>query len=394
MKKKTLSADPSELACRRKTSIGGQALIEGLMMIGPDKKAMAVRKPDGQIYLEELPMTRFTGLANLAFIRGSVRMFRQLVAGTQALLRSAEMMETAEPDAAAPAAPSEPAALEDVDNTVAPPEPAAAVMTGTDATTGAAAPREITAPGAAAGTAEQQPQKSRRSFRTWKNELGQKIDRFLTHHSEVMLYLSAIGGILFSVVLFILLPNLLTSGLSYLTGMSDQTGRGAAILKNLIEGGFRIVIFIGYLYLASRMSEIKRVWMYHGAEHKTIACYEAEMPLTVENVRLHSRFHPRCGTAFMFIVILVSIIVFSLVGWWNPWLNLLIRFLLVPVIAGIAYEIIRLAGRYDNPVTRAISLPGLWLQRLTTAEPNDKMIEVAIAAMKAVIPEEEGRDAW
>jgi uncharacterized protein YqhQ len=394
MKKKTLSADPSELACRRKTSIGGQSVIEGLMMIGPDKKAMAVRKPDGQIYLEELPMTRFTGLANLAFIRGSVRMFRQLVAGTQALLRSAEMMETAEPDAAAPAAPSEPAALEDVDNTVAPPEPAAAVMTGTDATTGAAAPREITAPGAAAGTAEQQPQKSRRSFRTWKNELGQKIDRFLTHHSEVMLYLSAIGGILFSVVLFILLPNLLTSGLSYLTGMSDQTGRGAAILKNLIEGGFRIVIFIGYLYLASRMSEIKRVWMYHGAEHKTIACYEAEMPLTVENVppaqplssTVRHGVHVYCHSGQHYCLFLV--------GWWNPWLNLLIRFLLVPVIAGIAYEIIRLAGRYDNPVTRAISLPGLWLQRLTTAEPNDKMIEVAIAAMKAVIPEDEGRDAW
>jgi len=159
-----------------------------------------------------------------------------------------------------------------------------------------------------------------------------------------MLYLSAIGGILFSVVLFILLPNLLASGFSHLTGIGESVSRSSAILKNLIEGVIRIVIFVGYLILASRMSEIKRVWMYHGAEHKTIACYEAQMPLTVDNARQFSRFHPRCGTSFMFIVILVSIVVFSLVGWWNAWINLLIRFLLVPVVAGIAYEIIRLGG--------------------------------------------------
>jgi len=194
--------------------------------------------------------------------------------------------------------------------------------------------------------------------------------------------------------LFILLPNLLASGFSHLTGIGESVSRSSAILKNLIEGVIRIVIFVGYLILASRMSEIKRVWMYHGAEHKTIACYEAQMPLTVDNARQFSRFHPRCGTSFMFIVILVSIVVFSLVGWWNAWINLLIRFLLVPVVAGIAYEIIRLAGRFNNPITRAVSVPGLWLQRLTTAEPNDSMLEVAIAAMEAVIPAETGRDKW
>ena len=354
MKKKSFDNQAAAPACQMKTTIGGQALIEGLMMIGPDKKVMAVRKPDGSIYLEELSMSRWSGLANLLFVRGSVRLFRQLVTGTRALLRSAELLDEA----------SEP---------VPSPEPAPETAQSEDPVP--AKPR-------------------RRTFKEWRAGVDQKIDRFLTHHSEVMLYLSAIGGILFSVILFILLPNLLASGFSHLTGIGESASRASAILKNLIEGVIRIVIFVGYLILASRMSEIKRVWMYHGAEHKTIACYEAQMPLTVENARQFSRFHPRCGTSFMFIVILVSIVVFSLVGWWNPWINLLIRFLLVPVVAGIAYEIIRLAGRFNNPITRAVSVPGLWLQRLTTAEPNDSMLEVAIAAMEAVIPEETGRDKW
>ncbi len=371
MKKSTTDNQPAAPVCQKKTTIGGQALIEGLMMIGPDKKVMAVRKPDGSIYLEELPMTRWTGLANLLFIRGSVRLFRQLVTGTKALLRSAELLdEASEPASAAPPAP----------DTAAEDQSAAQGLTASQGQT------------ASQVQAAANPKPG--SFKAWRENLSQRIDHFLTHHSEVMLYLSAIGGILFSVVLFILLPNLLASGISHLTGIGADTGRSAAILKNLIEGVIRIVIFVGYLVLASRMSEIQRVWMYHGAEHKTIACYEAQMPLTVENARQFSRFHPRCGTSFMFIVILVSIVVFSLVGWWNPWINLAIRFILVPVVAGIAYEIIRLAGRYSNPVTRAVSVPGLWLQRLTTAEPSDSMLEVAIAAMVAVIPEESGRDQW
>jgi uncharacterized protein YqhQ len=142
------------------------------------------------------------------------------------------------------------------------------------------------------------------------------------------------------------------------------------------------------------MKEIRRVWMYHGAEHKTIACYEAQQPMTVDHVRAFSRFHPRCGTAFLFLVILISIIIFTLVGWWGRWINLLIRFALVPLVAGIAYEIIRLAGRYDNAVTRLISKPGLWLQRLTTAEPDDSMLEVAIAALDAVRPMRIDSDRW
>jgi uncharacterized protein YqhQ len=199
---------------------------------------------------------------------------------------------------------------------------------------------------------------------------------------------------LFSVGLFILLPSFITSFIVQLTGLSQMKGAGSIVLKNLIEGAIRIAIFISYLALASRMKDIRRVWMYHGAEHKTIACYEDHQDLIVDNVRLYSRFHPRCGTAFMFIVIIVSIIVFSFVGWWDRWLNLLIRFALVPLVAGIAYEIIRLAGRYDNWLTRAIAAPGLWLQRLTTAEPDDSMLEVAITALQAVLPEQTQSDQW
>jgi uncharacterized protein YqhQ len=326
---------------RKKTTIGGQALIEGLMMIGPTKKAMAVRKPDGSIQLEELPMTGFTGAANLIFVRGSVRLFRQLVSGTRALLRSAEYAESDEqkPAAAESDAPAE-----------------------TDQAKATAQPG--------------------------------RFDRFLEKHKDLMLYLSAVLGILFSVALFILLPNLITSFINQLTGLGSQKGAGITIVRNLIEGAIRIILFVGYLILASRMKDIRRVWMYHGAEHKAIACYEDHQDLTVDNVRTYSRFHPRCGTAFLFIVIIVSIIVFSFVGWWSRWVNLLIRFALVPLVAGLAYEIIRLAGRHDNWLTRAAAAPGLWLQRLTTAEPDDSMLEVAIVALQAVLPDRPQSDNW
>ncbi|MDD2533325.1 MAG: DUF1385 domain-containing protein [Eubacteriales bacterium] len=393
MKKRLDQATEPVAVEKKKTTIGGQALIEGLMMIGPDKKVMAVRKPDGTIYLEELAMTRWSGLANVLFVRGSVRLFQQLVTGTRALLRSAELLD--EESVAIP----KPVVRQTVVDSVLSTDVVADVATdaAADIMTDAVTDTTTDISTGSTETIESVPTPAKKARRTIKDRfesLNQKIDHYLTHHSEVMLYLSAVGGILFSVILFILLPNLLTTGIAHWTNLSASAGRLSSILLNLIEGVIRITIFIAYLFLASRMSEIQRVWMYHGAEHKTIACYEAEKPLTVENVRLFSRFHPRCGTSFMFLVILVSIIVFSLIGWWSPWINLLIRFVLVPLVAGIAYEIIRLAGRYDNWLTRGISRPGLWLQRLTTAEPNDKILEVSIAAMQAVLPEEEGRDQW
>jgi uncharacterized protein YqhQ len=304
-------------------------------MIGPDKKSMAVRKPDGEIIVEDLPMNRWSGMANVPFVRGSIRLFRQLVTGTRALLKSAEYMD------------------EEPDNVTA---------SDTDS------PNE----------------KPKKSF----------LDRFFEKHSELMLYISAIMGILFSIVLFILLPGLLTDLLREFVFGGQVNDKGTSLILTIIEGVVRITIFVAYLALASKMKDIKRVWMYHGAEHKTIACYEAREELTVENARKHSRFHPRCGTAFMFTVLIVSIIIFAFMGWRNRWLNMLIRFLLVPLIAGIAYEIIRWTGRFDNWLTRAVAAPGLWLQRLTTAEPDDSMLEVAIVAMKAVLPEDDNKDNW
>ena len=329
---------------KKKTTIGGQALIEGLMMIGPTRKAMAVRKADGTILLEEMPNPRFQGAADKLFLRGSIRLFRQLVSGTKALLRSAELVE-----------------MEDESKSEIP-------------------------------ATDENPSAPRK--KGFFSKISSRIDQYMASHADAMLYVSATLGILFSVGLFILLPNFITGFIGQFASIDRSQGAGAIILLNLIEGLIRIGLFIGYLTLASKMKDIRRVWMYHGAEHKTIACYEDNQPLTVDNVRGYSRFHPRCGTAFMFIVIIVSIIVFSFAGWWDRWLNLLIRFALVPLVAGIAYEIIRLAGRYDNRLTRMISAPGLWLQRLTTAEPDDSILEVAIAAMNAVVPEEPKRDCW
>ncbi len=316
-------------------------------MIGPDKKAMAVRRPNGEITLEESDLQAFKGAANWPFVRGAVRIFRQLISGTQALMWSAELADEAEADD------TEQAAAE----TDQPNQP-------------------------------DQPQK------LWKR-LGDRLDAFLLRHPQLALYGSVVVALLLSVALFFLLPNLLVSLISQGLGyQAQEASRWIIILMNLAEGLIRVGILLVYLKLANRVKEMKRVWMYHGAEHKTIACYEANKPLTVENVRAYSRFHPRCGTAFLFIVILIAIIVFSLVGWWSRWINLLIRFALVPLVAGLAYEIIRLAGRTDNALTRFISKPGLWLQRLTTAEPDDGMLEVAIAALQAVKPIRTDRDRW
>jgi len=353
MKKTRVEKEPEALACRRKTTIGGQALIEGLMMIGPEKKAMAVRLPDGSVLVEEIPIASLSGAANIPFIRGCVRLFHQLVGGTKALMRSAELAEDEE-------------TLNETPEGHAVLSAATAVLTQT--------------------SADDRPEETTEKI-TIKKRMSQAIDRFFSAHTDWLLYGSAVIGILFSVILFILLPNFLVSLIHPLLGMNP-------VLSNLIEGLIRIGLFVSYLALANRMEDIKRVWMYHGAEHKAIACYEAELPLTVENARIQSRFHPRCGTAFMFLVILLSIIVFSLIGWWSRWLNLLIRFALVPVLAGMAYELIRLAGRYDNWLTRLISKPGLWLQHLTTAEPDDGMLEVALAALEAVRPIRSDSDQW
>ena len=305
-----------------KTSIGGQALMEGILMRGPEKEAIVVRKPDGT--LEEKvesvasPKDKFAPFG-WPIIRGSVNFVDTMIKGVKALTYSASFLpeEEAEPD---------------------------------------------------------------------------KVDKWIEKHftaekaQKIIIGVSVVIGLVVSVGLFILLPTIL-AGLFY-NAMESR------ILRNLIEGVIRIVIFLLYMILASKMKEIKRVWMYHGAEHKTIFCYEAGLPLTVENAKIQPRLHPRCGTSFMIIVMVVSILVFSVVNVESVWLRMALRLALLPVTVGISYELIKYAGRHDNWFTRIISAPGKALQLITTQEPDDSMLEVAIRSLELVKPEVAGSDAW
>ena len=305
-----------------RTSIGGQALIEGILMRGPKKQAIVCRTPDGLVSkVEELKFIKDRyPVLGWPIIRGAVNFITTMVAGVRALTYSADQL-----------------------------------------------PEE-------------------------EQEEPSKLDRWIEKHvggetaEKMIVGLAVIIGIGISVGLFILLPTIL-AGL--LTNLVRST-----VLRNLIEGVLRIAIFLGYMWLATRLKDIKRVWEYHGAEHKTIFCYEKGLPLTVENARVQSRFHPRCGTSFLFITMIVSILVFSLVSWSNVWIRMGLRLLLLPIVVGISYELIKWAGRTDNIVTRILSAPGKALQHLTTREPEDGMLEVAIEALKLVRPETEGEDRW
>lgn len=312
-----------EKQCGFRTSIGGQALIEGIMMQGPKKRAIVVRGENGLVVKEE--EIKFIKdkypILGWPIIRGCVNFIGSMANGIRALMFSAEQM-----------------------------------------------PME-----------EQEAQES-------------KIDKWINNHfsgekaEKLMIGVAMIIGIGMAVVLFMLLPTIIAG---IFTGIVKSR-----ILMNLIEGIIRIAIFLTYIWLATRMKDIHRVFEYHGAEHKTIFCYEAGLPLTVENVRPQPRNHPRCGTSFLFIVMIVSIIVFSVVSWSNPLIRLLLRLVLLPIVVSISYELIRWAGRHDNIVSKILSAPGKALQHLTVFEPDDGMIEVAIEAMKLVIPEEKGTDEW
>lgn len=213
------------------------------------------------------------------------------------------------------------------------------------------------------------------------------LEKKLGHNMMKMLGgFAAVLGVALAAVLFIFIPTGLSSLLKPLIG----TGVGLS----LIEGLIKVIILVGYMWLCSRMKDMRRVFEYHGAEHKSVACYEAGLPLTVENVRPQRRFHPRCGTSFLFLVVFISIIVGSFISWDNPAIRMLLKLALIPVVVGISYELIKLAGRSDGILTRIISAPGMWLQRITTCEPDDSQIECAIAALEAVIPEDENADRW
>jgi uncharacterized protein YqhQ len=224
-----------------------------------------------------------------------------------------------------------------------------------------------------------------------------KLDQWIeAHFSEekaksIIIGVAVVLGILLAVGLFVLLPTLLA-------GVTDHFIK-SPVVRSLVEGLLRIVIFLVYLWGVARMKDVERMFAYHGAEHKTIFCYEKGLPLTVENVRVQSRFHPRCGTSFLFVVVIISILVFSLVSinitmWDNVLVRIGLRLLLLPVVVALSYELNRWVGRHDNALSRVLSAPGKWLQRLTTNEPDDSMIECAIRALELVIPEEKGTDKW
>lgn len=313
--------ETQEKVCFR-TTIGGQALIEGIMMRGPKKQAIVLRTKDGLVKKTEpvrLLKDRYP-VVGWPIVRGAVNFIASMVAGVRALMFSAEH---AEDDAA-----YEPSRLD-----------------------------------------------------KWIEEHigGEKADK-------IIVTLAVVIGVGLAVLLFFLLPT-------FLAGLIGQAV-SSALAKNLVEGALRIIIFLVYLRLATLAKDIRRVWMYHGAEHKAIFAYEKGLELTVENARSQPRLHPRCGTSFLFIVMFVSIVLFSLTTWPNLWVRIGLRLLLLPLVVGISYELIRWAGRYDNALTRVISAPGKALQKLTTAEPDDGMLEVAIEALSLVLPEREGEDKW
>ena len=343
---------------KKKTTVGGQALIEGIMMCGPHRTAIAVRKADGSIYVEEIKKSASeTFFEKVPLVRGCIRFFRQLVTGTAALMKSAEISEEGAPE-------------ENVTRVAA----------------------EETAPQTIQEVKDEKKAAS-------KEKSASKLDQWAEKHSDGMMIFAAVLGLAFSIVLFILLPRLVVDTALHFFSAERSDSIKLNVALNFVEGLVRITIFLLYLAFTSKLKDIARVWMYHGAEHKTIACYEAGEPLTVENVRKCSRFHPRCGTAFLFIVVLVSILVFCVasvfIGVRVWWVNMLVRLALVPLVGGISYEILRLCGRHDeNPICKVFIAPGLALQKLTTKEPTDSMIEVAIASVQAVIPENENEDIW
>lgn len=306
-----------------RTSIGGQALMEGILMRGPEKQAIVCRTENGIVEKVEplnLVKDRHPALG-WPFIRGVVTFVDSMVKGMKALTYSASLLPEEE---------------------------------------------------------QEEPSK----FDIWlEKKLGSE------KAEKIVIGIAAVLGVALAVALFILLPTLIAG---FIPGIE-----GHYTLRSLIEGAIKIVIFLVYLGLVARMKEIKRLFSYHGAEHKTIFCYEKGLPLTVENVRPQSRFHPRCGTSFLLVVIILGLFVGLLIQVDNTLLRICLRILLLPVLVAVAYELNRWAGRHDtNIVSRIVTWPGKQLQRLTTNEPDDGMIECAIRAMELVIPEEKGKDAW
>lgn len=306
-----------------RTSIGGQALIEGVLMRGPKKQAITVRKPDGEleVKVEELTFVKDKyPILGWPFIRGIVNFIDSMAKGMKAITYSASFLPEDEQE-----------------------EPS-------------------------------------------------KLDKWIEGKfgwdkaQDIIVGVAVVLGVALAVALFVLLPTLLVG---LIPGIE-----GHITLRSLLEGIVKLVIFFLYLWLCTRVKDVKRMFSYHGAEHKTIFCYEKGLPLTVENVRTQSRFHPRCGTSFLLVVIILGVFLGFLIHADNMFVRMGLRLLLLPVLVGLAYELNRWVGRHDNFLTFALAWPGKQLQHLTTFEPDDGMIECAISSLEAVIPEEKGSDAW
>ena len=349
------------------------------MMRGPEKTALAVRNPQGEIVIECSPTTtkERAKFLKLPVIRGVFNYIDSMVIGTKSLMRSAEI-----------------AGLEEAEEELRREKEAkkaakAAKKKGKEVV-------EETQPLCECESVEENTESENNGKDAQKKKESSAV-------INVVLALSVILGIGFSILLFIVLPTLLYRGAVYLMPfLKNENPAVDSLIKSVFEGLLKIVILVGYMASVSLMKDIKRTFMYHGAEHKAIFCYESGLELTVENVRNQKRFHPRCGTSFLILMILVGIFVsffidplFYLIFGFTPItiVRVLIKLLLLPLIVGIGYELIKIAGRHDNLFTRIISAPGVWLQKITTKEPDDAMIECAIAALTEVIPDN-GEDNW
>ena len=295
------------------TSIGGQAIMEGIMMRGPKRTAIAIRLPNGKIHMKTQPTPQGSKWGKIPLIRGVVNFVASLVYGTKVLMYSADVLEANYPE-----------------------------------------------------------EYEKDKFDIWVEEKLGKEKAW-----NILMVLSVVLALVMSVGIFMLLPTVVVGWVAHLTEN--------VLVLNLIEGLVRIIIFVLYIWLISMMKDIKTVFQYHGAEHKTIHCFENNMELTPENAQTFYTLHPRCGTSFMVFVMIIAVLVHALMGWPNVWLRIITRILVLPVIAGISYELLKWAGRSDNWLVKVLSLPGIYLQKLTTREPDLEQLEVAIAAVKAVL---------
>lgn len=365
---------------KKMTSIGGQAIIEGVMMRGPKKIAMAVRKPDGDIVIEEKEAKGIGKWAKYPIIRGCVAFVSSMVVGVQALMFSAKFFDIEEDENEKVKADkkalkkeqkrknkSEKSIEKSEDNNI---EKAVDVDN-----------NKIEKESEFNDDRNKEIVEDKTS-----NEKADSKENEGNGLSDGAMYFTVFVSLLISIFMFILLPNFIADLF---------VPKEMVTLYNVVENVVKIAIFLVYLILVSRMKDIQRVFEYHGAEHKSIFCYENGEELTPENVKKYSRFHPRCGTSFLLFVIIVSIIFFSCLPRFDfVLLNMFIRLLLMPLVAGISYEIIKFAGKSKNKCVMLLNKPGMWLQRFTTKEPDEKQIEVAIASLKAVIPENGEDDRW